>query len=539
MGMLDQLMYGFGIALTPENLLYVFIGVLAGTIIGMLPGLGPMSAIALMIPIAYGMDPTSAIIMLAGVYYGAIFGGSTSSILLNAPGVAGTVATSFDGYPMALKGQAGKALAIAAICSFVGGTISVVGLMAIAPSLASFAVSFGPVEYFALMVLGLTAVVSLGGRNLVKGLIAAVVGVMIALVGIDSQTAIVRFTFDLPELYEGVEFLIVALGVFALAEVLVMLNQRGKGGVRKGVTSLRLSRRELGRITPPALRSSVLGFFTGVLPGAGATVASFLSYSMEKKIARDGDTFGQGNPKGVAAPEAANNAAAVGSFVPLMTLGVPGSGTTAILLGALMVLGVQPGPMMLSENPDMFWGVVASMYIGSVVLLILNLPLIPLFAKVLNTPRTMLIPLVVVFCVVGVYGLSFSVFDLGLLAAFGAIGFLMRRNDFPAAPLILGLILGGLMETNMRRALQISNGEWSVFLTEPISAGLLAVAVLSMLPALVRVLRRRRTRVGPAAGADSGTGSESGSQGEPQDRAGSATAPGSGPGSDGRVPPRD
>ncbi|MDT0328417.1 tripartite tricarboxylate transporter permease [Nocardiopsis lambiniae] len=495
MGMLDQLLYGFSIALTPENLLYVFIGVLAGTIIGILPGLGPMSAIALMIPIAYGMDPTSAIIMLAGVYYGAIFGGSTSSILLNAPGVAGTVATSFDGYPMALKGQAGKALAIAAVSSFVGGTIGVVGLMAIAPSLASFAVSFGPTEYFALMVLGLTAVVSLGGRNLTKGLISAVVGVIIALVGIDSQTAITRFTFDRPELYEGVEFLIVALGVFALAEVLVMLNRRGKGGVRKAVTSLRLSRGELARITPPTLRSSVLGFFTGVLPGAGATVASFLAYSMEKKIARDGKTFGQGNLKGVAAPEAANNAAAVGSFVPLMTLGVPGSGTTAILLGALMVLGVQPGPTMLTDNPGMFWGVVASMYLGTVVLLVLNLPLIPVFAKVLNTPRTMLLPLVVVFCVVGVYGLSFSVFDLGLLAAFGVIGFLMRRNDFPAAPLILGLILGGLMETNMRRALQISGGEWSVFVTEPISAGLLVLAVLSLLPSLVRVLRRR-----PAAG---------------------------------------
>ncbi|GAA1461898.1 tripartite tricarboxylate transporter permease [Nocardiopsis exhalans] len=508
MGMFDQLLHGFSIALTPENLLFVFIGVLAGTIIGILPGLGPMSAIALMIPIAYGMDPTSAIIMLAGVYYGAIFGGSTSSILLNAPGVAGTVATSFDGYPMARQGKAGKALAIAAISSFVGGTVGVIGLMAIAPSLASFAVSFGPVEYFALMVLGLTAVVTLGGRNLVKGLVSAVVGVMIALVGIDSQTAIVRYTFDLPELYEGVEFLIVALGVFALAEVLVMLNRRGDGGARGGVTSLRLSGRELGRITPPTLRSSVLGFFTGVLPGAGATVASFLSYSMEKKLARDGDTFGKGNPKGVAAPEAANNAAAVGSFVPLMTLGVPGSGTTAILLGALLVLGVQPGPMMLTDNPDMFWGVVASMYVGSVVLLVLNLPLIPVFAKVLNTPKAVLVPLVVVFCVVGVYGLSFSVFDLGLLAAFGAIGFLMRRNDFPAAPLILGLILGGLMETNMRRALQISGGEWSVFVNSPIAAGLLALAVLSMAPALVRALRGRgsadraeeRERAGSAKG---------------------------------------
>jgi putative tricarboxylic transport membrane protein len=283
----------------------------------------------------------------------------------------------------------------------------------------------------------------------------------------------------------------------------------------------------------------VLGFFTGVLPGAGATVASFLSYSMEKKIARDGDTFGKGNPKGVAAPEAANNAAAVGSFVPLMTLGVPGSGTTAILLGALLVLGVTPGPTMLTANPDMFWGLVASMYVGSVVLLVLNLPLIPVFAKVLNTPRAVLVPLVVVFCVVGVYGLSFSVFDLGLLAAFGVIGFLMRRNDFPAAPLILGLILGGLMETNMRRALQISGGDWGIFATEPISAGLLAVALLSLLPALVRARRGlRRTRVepagpaGPAPTAGDGTGPDDGS--EPEATAGSVT--GSGSGSDDQAP---
>ncbi|MEV2278809.1 tripartite tricarboxylate transporter permease [Nocardiopsis sp. NPDC049922] len=507
--MLDQLVQGFAVAMTPQNLLFVFIGVLAGTVIGILPGLGPMSAIALMIPIAYGMDPTSAIIMLAGVYYGAIFGGSTSSILLNAPGVAGTVATSFDGYPMARQGKAGKALAIAALSSFTGGTIGVVGLMLIAPSLASFAVSFGPTEYFALMVLGLTAVVSLAGRNLVKGLVSAVVGVMIALVGIDSQTAITRFTFDLPELYEGVEFLIVALGVFALAEVLVMLNRRGRGGARGGVTSLRLTRREMVQITPPTLRSGVLGFFTGVLPGAGATVASFLSYSAEKRIAKDGDTFGRGNLKGVAAPESANNAAAVGSFVPLMTLGVPGSGTTAILLGALLVLGVQPGPLMLSENPEMFWGLVASMYIGSAVLLVLNLPLIPLFAKVLNTPKAVLVPLVVVFCVVGVYGLSFSVFDLGLLAAFGVVGFLMRQNDFPAAPMILGLILGGLMEKSMRQALQISGGDWSVFLTEPISAALVALAVLSMAPSLVRTVRERAARRSAAATGGRGADQES------------------------------
>ncbi|AEF42913.1 tripartite tricarboxylate transporter permease [Hoyosella subflava] len=488
----DQLMQGFSVALTPQNLLFVFIGVLAGTIIGTLPGLGPMSAIALMIPVAFGMDPTTAIIMLAGVYYGAIFGGSTSSILLNAPGVAGTVATSFDGYPMAQQGRAGKALAIAAISSFVGGTIGIIGLMAVAPALSSLAVSFGPAEYFALMILGLTAVVTLAGKNITKGLIAAVVGVMIALVGIDTQTANQRFTFGLPDLLEGIDFLIVALGIFALAEVLVMLTKRGKEGEKRKVTSLRLTRKEAKTIAPPVARSSVLGFFTGVLPGAGATVASFLSYSFEKRIAKDGKTFGKGNIKGVAAPESANNAAAVGSFVPLLTLAVPGSGTTAILLGALLVLDVQPGPMMMTDRPEVFWGVIASMYIGSIVLLVLNLPLIPLFAKVLDTPRTLLLPLVVVFCVVGVYGLSFSTFDLWLLIAFGAIGFLMRANGFPAAPLILGLILGGLMERSMRQALQISGGDWTVFATQPIPAILLGLAILSLLPAVIGTVRRSR-----------------------------------------------
>ncbi|MFP3988379.1 tripartite tricarboxylate transporter permease [Streptomyces sp. E11-3] len=488
----SHLMGGFGVALSPGNLFFVFLGVLIGTVIGMLPGLGPISAISLMIPVAFTMDPITAIIMLSGVYYGAIFGGSTSSILLNAPGVAGTVATSFDGYPLARKGQAGKALSIAAIASFIGGTAGVIGLMTIAPTLSSLTVSFGPAEYFALMVLGLTAVVSLSGANLTKGLISGTVGVMIALVGIDSQTSILRFTFGRQELYEGVEFLIVALGVFALAEVFVMLTRRGQGAETGTISSLRLTKSEFKEISGPTGRGSVLGFFIGVLPGAGATVASFLSYSFEKRLAKDGKTFGKGNIKGVAAPESANNSAAVGSFVPLLTLGVPGSGTTAVLLGALLVLGVQPGPLLLDEQPDMFWGVVASMYIGNVVLLILNLPLIPLFAKVLKTPQALLLPLVVVFCVVGVYGQSFSTFDLWLLIGFGVLGFLMRANDFPAAPLILGVILGGLMEKSMRQALLISSGDISTFVTKPISATLLGIAALSLLAPLFGKLRRNR-----------------------------------------------
>ncbi|MCC5033720.1 tripartite tricarboxylate transporter permease [Streptomyces sp. WAC 00631] len=516
----DQLLYGFGVALSPENLAFVFLGCLIGTVIGMLPGLGPISAISLMIPVAFTLDPASAIIMLAGVYYGAIFGGSTSSILLNAPGVAGTVATSFDGYPMARKGAAGKALAIAAFASFTGGTVGVIGLMLVAPSLSALTVSFGPAEYFALMVLGLTAVVSLSGQNLTKGLVSATVGVMIALVGIDSQTSTLRFTFGRPELYEGVQFLIVALGVFALAEVFVMVLRRGRDAQSGTLTSLRLNRREIRRMSGPTGRGSVLGFLVGVLPGAGATVASFLAYSFEKRIAKDGDTFGKGNIKGVAAPESANNGAAVGSFVPLMTLGVPGSGTTAVLLGALLVLGVQPGPLMLEERPEIFWGVVASMYVGNLVLLILNLPLIPLFAKVLRTPQTLLVPLIVVFCVVGVYGQSFSVFDLWLLTGFGVLGFLMRSNGFPAAPLILGLILGGLMERSMRQALLISSGDFSTFLTKPISAALLAVAALSLLGSVAGPWRRRAAaRRAAAAGAPLPAG------GPPRESGGRAAGP--------------
>ncbi|MFC3852256.1 tripartite tricarboxylate transporter permease [Salinispirillum marinum] len=492
---LTSLIYGFGVALEPINIFYVFVGVFAGTIIGMLPGLGPISALALMIPMTFSMNPASGLILMSGVYYGAIFGGSTSSILLNAPGVAGTVATAFDGYPMAQKGMAGKALAIAAYASFVGGTVSVIGLMLIAPLLSKVAVSFGPAEYFSLMVLGLTAVVSLSDKSLAKGLIAAVVGIMISIIGMDLQTGTERYTFGSIELLDGIDFLVVALGIFALAEVFYMLlkGTDGKPQKRNNIGSLRLSRSEVKEIAPPIARSSVLGFFTGVLPGAGATIGSFLGYSMEKRLAKDGDTFGQGNIKGVAAPESANNAACGGSFVPLMTLGVPGSGTTAVLLGALLVMGVTPGPMMMEQRPDVFWGVIASMYIGNIFLLVLNLPLIPYIARILDTPRPILIAMILIFCMIGVYGLNFSVYDLVFLLVFGLIGLVMRLNGFPAAPLILGLILGALMEENMRRALQISGGEWAVFIDKPISVTLLIISALSLgIPVIKRGINHIR-----------------------------------------------
>ena len=495
MDSLTNLVYGFQIALDPMNIFYVFVGVFAGTVIGMLPGLGPISALALMIPMAFTMDPASGLILMAGVYYGAIFGGSTSSILLNAPGVAGTVATSFDGYPMAKKGLAGKALALAAYASFIGGTISVIGLMLVAPLLSQVAISFGPAEYFSLMVLGLTAVVSLSDKSLVKGLIAAIFGMMISIMGIDLQTGTERYTFNQIELLDGIDFIVVALGLFALAEVFYMLLRGGsKPRGRSTIGSLKLSKEEIKDIAMPVTRSSILGFFTGVLPGAGATIGSFLGYSMEKRLAKDGDTFGQGNIKGVAAPEAANNAACGGSFVPLLTLGVPGSGTTAILLGALLVMGVTPGPMMLEQRPDVFWGVIASMYIGNIFLLVLNLPLIPYFARLLDVPRPLLLSMILIFCMIGVYGMSFSVFDLFLLLGFGLIGLAMRLYGFPAAPLILALILGALMEESMRRALQISGGDWMVFIHKPISMWLLIIAFLSLFMPLFKLIYRRMRR---------------------------------------------
>ena len=494
MDTISNMLYGFQVVLTFQNIMFVFIGVLAGTLIGMLPGLGPISAIAIMIPLSYGMDPASALILMAGVYYGAVFGGSTSSILLNAPGISGTVATSFDGYPLAKQGKAGKALAIAAISSFAGGTVSVVALMLVAPLMASFAVSFGPTEYFALMLLGLTAIASLSEGSTVKALISATIGLIIATIGVDQQTGTQRFTFGNPNLLEGIDFLIIALGLFALAEVCSLILSR-KSKMMDGnsnVGSLKITKKEAKEISGPIARHSVLGFILGVLPGAGATIASFMSYITEKKISKDPSSFGKGNIKGLAAPETSNNAATSGAFVPLLTLGIPGSGTTAVLLGALLVVGVQPGPLMLTDHPDVFWGVIASMYLGNLFLLVLNLPLIPFIARILYIPKALLISLVIIFCMIGVYGVSFSTFDLYLLLAFGVIGFIMRLLNFPAAPLILAFILGGMMEQSFRQALTISNGSYLTFFDSTVTIVLLILSLLSLtLPFIKSKLRKR------------------------------------------------
>ncbi|WP_017729542.1 tripartite tricarboxylate transporter permease [Halalkalibacterium ligniniphilum] len=494
MGAFEGLMQGFQIAFSIEGMFFVFIGVLLGTIIGMIPGLGPISAIAIMIPITYGMNPTLALVMMAGVYYGSMYGGSTSSILLNAPGVAGTVAAAFDGYPMAQQGKAGKALAISAICSFIGGTVSVVLLMLFAPMLASVAIIFGPPEYFALMLLGLTAIASLSEGSTIKALISATLGFMVVMIGIDAQTGTARFTFGNVNLLDGIDFLVIALGLFAIAEVcfLILNRKDGSFGQYKRIGSLKLSKEDFKEMSGPATRQSFLGFLLGVLPGAGATISSFIGYITEKKLAKNPEEFGKGSIRGLAAPETANNAATSGAFVPLLSLGIPGSGTTAVMLGAFLVLGVQPGPMLMTEFPDVFWGVIASMYIGNVFLLILNLPLIPYFAKILLVPRPLLISLVIMFSLIGVYSVSFSIFDLYLLIMFGVFGYFMRVFAFPAAPFILAFILGGMMEQALRQSLTISGGSWSIFFNSSIAISLFAIALLSLIIPQIRNRKQKK-----------------------------------------------
>lgn len=485
--MFDGIIQGFQVAFSWEAIIFVFIGVLLGTIIGMIPGLGPITAIAIMIPVTYGMDPAIALVMMAGVYYGSMYGGSTSSILLNAPGVAGTVAASFDGYPMAQQGKAGKALAISAIASFVGGTVSVILLTLFAPALASVAIAFGPPEYFALMLLGLTAISSLTDGSTVKALISAVLGFMVVTIGIDSQTGTTRFTFGNVNLLDGIDFLIIALGLFALAEVcFLILNRKQKMKGLSNIGSLKLTKKDAKEMKGPLARQSLLGFILGVLPGAGATVSSFVAYITEKKLAKNPKEFGKGSIRGLTGPETANNAATSGAFVPLLSLGIPGSGTTAVMLGAFLVLGVQPGPLLMTENPNVFWGVIASMYIGNVFLLILNLPLIPYFVKILKVPRPLLISLVIISSLIGVYAVSFNTFDLYLLVIFGILGFLMRLFNFPAAPFILAFILGGMMEQSLRQSLTISGGSWSIFYTSPIAMSLISLAVIALVVPAIR-----------------------------------------------------
>ncbi|MEP2718062.1 tripartite tricarboxylate transporter permease [Pseudophaeobacter sp.] len=503
--MLEGLLIGLQTALSMQNLLMVIGGCLIGTFIGMLPGLGPMSIIAIMIPVAISMgDPSAALILLAGVYYGAIFGGSTSSILLNAPGVAGTVASSFDGYPMAKQGKAGKALTIAAIASFAGGSIGALLLMIFAPALSSVALLFHSAEYFALMVVGLSAIAAFAGTGQVaKALMMTTLGLIMATVGEGALFNLPRFTMGIMDLQSGFGFITLAMAMFALPEALflVLKPKVTKGGSSGEIKDLRISRAEAKSIAPVIGRQSVQGFFIGVLPGAGATIASFLGYAVERNIApkQEQKEFGKGSIKGLAAPETANNAACTGSFVPLLTLGIPGSGTTAILLGALVALNVTPGPRLMVDQPEVFWAVIMSMFIGNLVLLILNLPLIPYIAKILAVPRTYLIPFILFFTLMGAYIGQNNVTELLLLVGFGVCATALRFADYPLAPLLIGFILGGMLEDNFSRSMQLYDG--IAFIWErPITLGLLAVAALLVVLPSYRARRARLRAAGVADG---------------------------------------
>jgi putative tricarboxylic transport membrane protein len=497
MDILNGLMQGFSVALTPMNLAMCFLGCLLGTIVGVLPGLGPPATIAMLLPLTFKMDPTGAMIMLAGIYYGAKYGGSTTSILLNVPGESSSVVTCLDGYQMARKGRAGAALGISAIASFVAGTIGTVLLMLVAPPLAKLSLAFSSPEYFALMVLGLAMVVLLAGDSLTKALLAMTLGLWIAGMGTDLFTATSRFTFGQTELLGGIDFVIVAIGIFAVGEVMANMEPEKPLDmlpVPKGLKNLFPTLQDLKDCRFAFMNGSIIGFFIGVLPGAGATISSFLSYGLEKAVSKHPEKFGTGVIEGVAAPEGANNADTAGALVPLLTLGIPGSGTTAILLAALVLWGFKPGPMFIEDSPAMFWGLVASMYIGNVVLLILNLPLVTVFAQLLRMPGYVMYPLILGVSMVGIYTINSSIFQLCLLAVFGLVGYAMRKLDFPTAPLVLGLVLGDSMEKALRQSLMMSQGDMSI-LFRPIPAVLLSIAAFLLVVPLIKKFNSVRSQV--------------------------------------------
>jgi putative tricarboxylic transport membrane protein len=499
MSALQGLWEGFGVALQPLNLLLAGSGVGVGTVVGMLPGVGPINAIAILIPITFasGIPPESVLIFLVGIYYGSQYGNSISTILLNVPGTASAVVTALDGYALTRKGEAERALAVAAVASFVGGTLSVAGLVFFAPTLSQVAVRFGPAEYFALMLFALVALSSLGGDDIWKGVIALAFGLLVASVGIDPQSAVPRFTFGQLGLLDGIDFVVVTIGLFAVSEVLLALGESGPGQVVTGKLS-RVALRVSDLVTTGwvMVRSAVVGFGVGVLPGAGGTIAAFLAYATEQRIAGKEGEFGQGDIRGVAAPESANNAAANGSMIPLLTLGIPGSGTTAVLLGALTALDVTPGPQLIGERPEVFWGLVASMYIGNLLLLILNLPLVGLFARILSVPRWVLMPGVAILSVAAVFAMSQSVFDLLLMLGFGVIGLIFRKTSVPLAPAILGVVLGPMMEKNLRRSLALSGGDWGVLFSSGIAISFWIAAVGTLVGPRLFAWSRARLRAG-------------------------------------------
>ncbi|GAB2794395.1 tripartite tricarboxylate transporter permease [Halomonas shantousis] len=494
---LNYLIDGFGVALAPHNLMFALMGAFLGTLIGALPGLGPANGVAILIPLAFtlGLRPETALIMLTAVYAGAMYGGRISSILLNIPGDEPAMMTCLDGYPMAQKGKASEALAISAVASFIGSLIATIGLILLAPLLARFALTFGAAEYFALFVLAFATLGGITGKNPVKTIMAAAIGLMIATVGIDN-TGTQRYTFGSLHLYEGVDFIIAIVGLFAISELLFFIEDRAGGGKEQiKVNKLKLSWKDITGILPTSLRGGVLGFISGVLPGAGASLGSFISYTLEKKILGKKGYFGEGDPRGVAAPESGNNGASSGALVPMLTLGVPGSGTTAVLLALLISLNITPGPLMFTQHADIVWGVIAALLIGNFLLLLLNIPLVGIFVKLLSVPPMYLLPIVTMVAFVGIYSISNSTFDLYFMVAFGVAGYFLRKLEIPLVPIILGLLLGPEMEKNLRHALDLSDGDWTVLWSSGLSLGLWVVAIAGLvLPVIVGPILRRRMK---------------------------------------------
>jgi putative tricarboxylic transport membrane protein len=496
MDLIANLSTGFGVAFTPINLLYAFVGCMLGTLIGVLPGIGPVATIAMLLPATYALPPVSALIMLAGIYYGAQYGGSTTAILVNLPGESSSVVTTLDGYQMARKGRAGPALAAAGLGSFFAGSVGTLILAAFAPPLTELAFKFGPAEYFSLMILGLIGAVVLASGSLIKAIAMIVLGLLMGLIGTDVNSGVARFSFDIPELTDGVGFVTIAMGVFGYGEIISNLSrpEDEREVFTAKVEGLFPTAQDFKRMIPAVLRGTTLGSLLGVLPGGGALLAAFAAYTIEKKTKlQPGEVpFGQGNIRGVAAPESANNAGAQTSFIPLLTLGIPPNAVMALMVGAMTIHNIQPGPQVMTSNPELFWGLIASMWIGNLMLVILNLPLIGMWIKLLSVPYRFLFPAIVLFCAIGVYSTNNNTFDIWMVAGFGFIGYLFLKLGCEPAPLLLGFILGPMMEENLRRALLLSRGDWSVFVTRPLSGGLLAAALLLLVIVLLPSVKSKR-----------------------------------------------
>jgi putative tricarboxylic transport membrane protein len=492
---LTPVLDGFGVVLEPTNLLYCLIGVVVGMLVGVLPGLGPAATIAILLPITIGIEPVTAIIMLAGIFYGAQYGGTITSVLLRLPGEASSVVTVFDGHALARNGRAGTALGIAAVGSFIGGTVSIVALSFVAPLVAGFALDFGPPEYTALALLGILLVATVSSGDRLKAVIAACLGLLLATVGRDGFTGAERFTFDNLSLADGLDFVPIAMGLFGLGEILYNLEERHRAvHAPAKVANVWPSRTDLRQSSGAIGRGSVLGFFLGILPGGGATLASLASYALEKRRSKTPERFGRGAVEGVAAPESANNAAATSSFIPLLTLGIPANATMAVIYGALLIQGVSPGPQLVDQEPELFWGVVNSMYVGNILLLIMSIPLVGLFVKILRVRGTILAPITVLITLIGVYTVNYDVFDIGLVVVFGALGYLMKKLGFDPGPLVLAFVLGSLLEDSLRRSLLLFDGDPTGFLTRPISGTLLVLFFLvALLPVIRGALSRRRS----------------------------------------------